>query len=59
MIPTNPRTGAIYRMNSVQTGQPTNFRLLTKSSVDPKLDVFINRTTCRPVYRDSIRRKYY
>jgi hypothetical protein len=58
MMPLNPRTKSVTKLFSKDTGKTHIFEMMNASEVNPKMDVFMNRTTGRVVYRDSIRRRF-
>ena len=57
-MPLNLRANSVTKLISKDTGATHSSKLLFTSQVAPKMDVFMNRTTGRVVYRDSIRRRF-
>lgn len=55
-------TAKLNRLNTIYsktTGQPVTVKFMARSSVDPKMDVFLVRETGKFVWRDSLRRRYF
>ena len=58
MILETAKLNRVKTVYSKATGEPVTVKFMTRSSYDPKMDVFLIRETGRCVWRDSLRRRY-